>query len=53
MPKTTEKKEEIVEVEKTELAESPKWEIAASDIDIPGSTSAKSRQSMMQVSLEI
>ena len=35
MPKTTEKKEEIVEVEKTELAESPKWEIAASDIDIP------------------
>jgi len=35
MPKTTEKKEEVIEVDKQELAESPKWEIAASDIDIP------------------
>ena len=35
MPKTTEKKQEVVDVEKQELAGSPKWEIAAADIDIP------------------
>jgi len=35
MPKTKEKKQEVVEVEKQELAGTPKWEIAATDIDIP------------------
>ena len=35
MPKTTEKKQKIVEAEKHEISEAPKWVITASDIDIP------------------
>tara|TARA_R100001510_G_C7649848_1_gene207317 strand:- start:927 stop:1580 length:654 start_codon:yes stop_codon:yes gene_type:complete len=36
MPKTAEKKkQEVVEVEKKELTEAPKWQVTAADIDIP------------------
>ena len=35
MAKTAEKKQNIVEVEKHEISEAPKWVITANDIDIP------------------